>query len=406
MTTTVPAPTAESVLTEEMLRRFEDRAAGYDRDNTFFTEDFEELRESGYLKLALPEAFGGPGANLQEIGRIQRRLAYHAPATALATNMHFYWTGLAADLHRAGDPTCDWLLEEAAAGGVFAAGHGERGNDLPLLLSSAEAERVDGGYRITGHKSFGSLTPVWTRLGVHAMDASDPAAPTIVHAFLKRDAEGIQINETWDALGMRATRSDDTVLENVFVPDEDVAYVVPAGAAGMNLFVLGVFAWAETTFSNIYLGLAERAKDLAAEQLQTKSSMAIGQGLYQFHPEYQHTFAEMVMGLDRAEALIERYAEEWSSEVLDAASWTPETFGKFAWRSVSMKHQATTAAFRVVDQAVDVSGGFGVTRGGMLERLFRDARMGRLHPANFAVTHELIAKTHLGIDPDASPRWG
>lgn len=406
MTTTVPAPTAESVLTEEMLRRFEDRAAGYDRNNTFFSEDFEELRESGYLKLALPETFGGPGANLQEIGRIQRRLAYHAPATALATNMHFYWTGLAADLHRAGDPTCDWLLEEAAAGGVFAAGHGERGNDLPLLLSSAQAERVDGGYRITGHKSFGSLTPVWTRLGIHAMDASDPAAPTIVHAFLKRDAEGIQINETWDALGMRATRSDDTVLEHVFVPDEDVAYVVPAGAAGMNLFVLGVFAWAETTFSNIYLGLAERAKDLAAGQLQTKSSMAIGQGLYQYHPEYQHTFAEMVMGLDQAEALIERYAEEWSSEVLDAASWTPETFGKFAWRSVSMKHQATTAAFRVVDQAVDVSGGFGVTRGGMLERLFRDARMGRLHPANFAVTHELIAKTHLGIDPDASPRWG
>ena len=37
------------------------------------------------------------------------------------------------------------------------------------------AERVDGGYRFTGHKSFGSLTPVWTRLGLHGMDTSDPS---------------------------------------------------------------------------------------------------------------------------------------------------------------------------------------------------------------------------------------
>jgi len=405
MTTAAPPATAD-LLTEDMLQRFEERAATYDRENTFFHEDFEELKEAGYLKLAIPESFGGQGADLAEVARQQRRLAYYAPATALATNMHFYWTGLFADLHRAGDPTCDALLEEAANGAVFAAGHGERGNDLPLLLSSSQAEPVDGGYRITGHKSFGSLTPVWTRLGLHAMDASDPEAPKIVHAFMKRESEGYQINETWDALGMRATRSDDTVLDGVFVPDEDVSYVVPAGAGGMNLFVLGIFAWAETTFSSIYLGLAERAKDIAAEQLQTKSSMAIGQGLYKFHPEYQHSFAEIVMKLDQIEALVSRYANEWSTEVLDAPNWTPETFFKFAWRSVSMKHQATNAAFEAVDTAVEVAGGFGVSRGGMLERLFRDARMGRLHPGNFALTHELIAKIHLGIDLDSPPRWG
>ena len=133
MTAVAPSPT--SVLTDDMLRRFEKRASTYDRENTFFHEDFEELRESGYLTLAVPEEFGGLGANLSGVAREQRRLAYHAPATALATNMHFYWTGLAADLYRAGDTTCRWMLEEAADGGIFAAGHGERGNDLPLLLS-------------------------------------------------------------------------------------------------------------------------------------------------------------------------------------------------------------------------------------------------------------------------------
>jgi alkylation response protein AidB-like acyl-CoA dehydrogenase len=298
------------------------------------------------------------------------------------------------------------MLEEAVDGGVFAAGHGERGNDLPLLLSSTTAEPVEGGYRMTGHKSFGSLTPVWTRLGLHAMDSSDPEAPKIVHAFMRRDTEGYRIEETWDALGMRATRSDDTILEGAFIPDEDVAYVLPAGAAGMNLFVLGIFAWAETTFSSIYLGLAERARDIAAEQMSKKSSLAIASGAYKHHPEFQHAFAGIVMDLDAGNALVERFAAEWADEVLDAASWKPETALKFAWRSLSMKHQATSAAFRAVDRAIDVAGGFGVSRGGPLERLFRDARMGRLHPGNFALTHELIAKVHLGIDLDASPRWG
>jgi len=66
----------------------------------------------------------------------------------------------------------------------------------------------------------------------------------------------------------------------------------------------------------------------------------------------------------------------------------------------------TEAAFKVVDQAVDICGGFGVARGGELERLFRDARTGRLHPATSPVAHEVVAKIHLGIDPDIQPRWG
>ena len=130
----------------------------------------------------------------------------------------------------------EWLLREAAAGEIFAAGHAESGNDLPVLLSTSKAERVDGGYRFTGRKHFGSLTPVWTRFGLHGMDTSDPTQPKVVHAFMPRDTAGYTIKETWDVLGMRATRSDDTVLDNVFVPDRYIARVVPAGAAGIDSF--------------------------------------------------------------------------------------------------------------------------------------------------------------------------
>ena len=213
------------LLTEDMLARFDERAPVYDREHRFFQEDFDELRDRGYLNAAVPTAFGGLGLSFADVQAMQRRLAYVAPATALAVNMHFYWTGLAAGLSGAGDSSFDWMLRASADGAVFAAGHGEAGNDIPLLLSSSKAERVDGGWEITGHKIFGSLSPVWTYLGVHAMDTSDPENPQVVHAFMPRTAEGYRIENTWDVLGMRATESNDTILDHVFVADEHVALV-------------------------------------------------------------------------------------------------------------------------------------------------------------------------------------
>ena len=74
------------------------------------------------------------------------------------------------------------------------------------FFSTAAAERVDGGFRFTGHKMFGSLAPVWTRYGLHAMWNDAEGGPKIVHAFLPRDFAGYRIVETWDTLGMRGTR--------------------------------------------------------------------------------------------------------------------------------------------------------------------------------------------------------
>src|SRR3954470_18486944 len=138
MTATAPAPL---VLSDELIARCGERAATYDRENRFFTEDFEELKQAGYLKMPIPRELGGLGMTLAEVCQEQRRLAYRAPATALAINMHLYWMGVAADLRGRGDDSLEWLLREGAAGEVFAAGHAEAGNDLPALLSTARAER-------------------------------------------------------------------------------------------------------------------------------------------------------------------------------------------------------------------------------------------------------------------------
>jgi alkylation response protein AidB-like acyl-CoA dehydrogenase len=382
-------------LSDEIINRCGERASTYDRENRFFTEDFEELRAAGYLKMVIPKELGGQGMSLAEVCNEQRRLAYRAPSTALATNMHLYWTGVAADLRRMGDKSLEWLLREAAAGEVFAAGHGETGNDLPLFLSSAKAERVDGGYRFSGRKMFGSLTPVWTRLGIHAMDSTDPQSPKVVHAFMPRDTKGYSIKDTWDTLGMRATRSDDTILDGAFVPDKYIARVLPAGTA--DLFVLAIFGWAEPTFGSIYLGLAERARDLAIAGVKKRTALALTRSMA-YHPEVQHCFSEMQLALESAGAQVERVAEDWSKGVDHGAQW--------AMKLVAAKHNAVEAAKKVVDLAMAVSGGAGMFKSNELERLYRDARCGGFHPANSLLVHEIVGKTVLGIDLGEQPRWG
>jgi alkylation response protein AidB-like acyl-CoA dehydrogenase len=289
------------------------------------------------------------------------------------------------------------MLKGAVDGEVFAAGHAESGNDMPLLLSTTQAQRVDGGYRFTGHKAFGSLTPVWTYLGLHAMDTSDSNAPKIVHAFMPRESEGYSIKETWDTMGMRATRSDDTILEGVFVPDQYIGRVVPAGAAGIDLFVLAIFAWSQPTFASIYYAIARRALDWTVENVKQKTSLAMSRSMA-YHAEVQHSIAEMAMDLESIGPHIDKVAQEWADGVDHGAMWGAKL--------VAVKHKATTGAWRVVDTAMDLLGGFGLFKAAGFERLFRDARLGRIHPANSALAHEFVAKTVLGINPDEMPRWG
>ena len=392
MTTTATAP----LLNDDMLRRFDERAPRYDRENSFFTEDWEELKASGYLLGPVPKEFGGSGLGLDEYVDLVRQVAYRAPATALATNMHCYWTGVAADLLKAGDSSCRWLLEAATRGEVFCALHGEAGNDIPLLLGTSTATRVEGGWEISGHKIFGSLAPVWTYGGFHAMDPSDPDNPKIVHGFVGRDTPGVQVIDTWDTLGMRATQSQDTVLDKAFVPDDRIALICPAGFAGAGPFQLSIFAWALMGFSAVYLGAARRALDLTLEQLPKRTSIALSDSMAH-HPEVQHNVAEMRVAYDAAEALFERTCRDWAAGA-QHADWPA--------RLVGTRHFVINQAYEIVDRALDLTGGAGAFKRSRMEQLFRDIRMGRFHPGNRMLAPEIISKVTLGIDPDAQPRWG
>ncbi|MEJ2133371.1 MAG: acyl-CoA/acyl-ACP dehydrogenase, partial [Gammaproteobacteria bacterium] len=246
-------------------------------------------------------------------------------------------------------------------------------------------------------KQFGTLTPVWTRFGVHGIDDSDVENPKIVHGFMTRDTDGYRIEESWDVLGMRATCSQDTVLDAVFVPDKRIGRVVPVGFAGADQFVLSAFAWACTGFGNVYYGMARHALDRVIESVKKKRVVTMQRSMA-WHAEVQHKIAEIGIKLMTMEALLDRTADDWSQRVDHGEMWPA--------RIVGTKAYAVENAWQIVDSAFELAGGGGIYKATGWERILRDARLGLIHPANGILAREIVAKSHLGLDLDEEPRWG
>jgi alkylation response protein AidB-like acyl-CoA dehydrogenase len=227
------------------------------------------------------------------------------------------------------------------------------------------------------------------------MDSTDPRGPQVIHAFVPRSTPGLTTVETWDTLGMRATRSDDTLLQDVFVADKFVGRILPAGDADQ--FILSLFGWALINMANIYYGIALRARDLAVTGAKKKTSLAVTRTMA-YHPEFQHDAAEMTIEIEGMGPQLDRIAADWTNGVDHGHEWPSKI--------VAMKYRIVEAAKRVVDLAMEMSGGAGMFKTNELERLYRDVRCGGFHPANSHLTHEIVGKTTLGIGLEEQPRWG
>lgn len=375
-------------LGESLLEQIHGRAAGYDRDNAFFSEDLHALRDAGYLAAHVPTALGGAGLTLPELAREQSRLAAAAPATALGINMHQVWCAVARILHERGDHGLDPLLREAVAGELFAFGISERDNDLVLFSSGTRAE-PDGeqGYRFHGTKIFTSLAPAWTRLGVHGLDDSDPDDPRIVYGFLTR--EGTRTLEDWDTLGMRATQSRTTVLDGAHAPADRVVRRLPVGSQP-DLFVLAIFAGFEILVSSVYLGIAQRALDLAVDAAQHRSSKRTGT-LRAHDPDVRRRLADAAIALDGVTTQLHALATDVDTQVDHGDRW----FAKLA----GLKVRATDVAQDVVEAAIRVGGGASYSAGNELSRLYRDVLAGQFHPSDDSSAHRTVATAILGPLP-------
>lgn len=384
----LPPPLRAPLLGDALLARIRSRAAGYDRDNAFFAEDLAELSEAGYLRALVPTELGGLGLSLAQVAAEQTRLAAHAPATALAINMHLVWTGVALALRARDDDSLEWLLQEAGRGEIFAFGVSEPGNDLVLFGSTTDARPASaGGYDFTGTKIFTSLSPVWTRLGTMGLDTHSPDAPKIVWAFLEREAAGIRSLDDWDVLGMRASHSQSTRLERAHAPAERVVRRLDPGPNGDPL-IFAIFATFEILLAAVYTGLAQRALDLAVTAAGKRTSMKNAGRRGAQDPIVRWRVADAAIALDGIHPQIDALAHDVDTLVDHGPRWYSLLSG--------LKYRAVETAKAVVDQAIRVSGGSAYAADSELARLYRDVLAGLFHPSDADSAHATVASAWLG----------
>jgi alkylation response protein AidB-like acyl-CoA dehydrogenase len=384
----VVTETVEALLPDDLLARIRSRAATYDRDNTFFTDDFEELVAAGYLKALVPKEFGGLGLTLQQTARAQLRLATAAPATALAVNMHHVWTGVAKVLYDRGDRSLEFVLREAGEGEVFAFGLSEASNDLVLFGSTTDARpEPDGGYRYYGTKIFTSLSPAWTRLGVMGLDSTSADAPKIVYGFIERDGGGFETRDDWDTIGMRATQSNTTVLDGALAPADRVIRRLEPGPNADSL-VFAIFANFEILLASVYSGIGERALELAVAAAHRRTSLKNDGKSYAQDPDIRWRVADAAIAQDGIYAQLDSLAADVDALADHGRMWFPKLVG--------LKIRATENARVVVENAIRVSGGSSFFASSELGRLYRDVIAGLFHPSDDESAHSTVANAWLG----------
>ncbi|WP_292832401.1 acyl-CoA dehydrogenase family protein [Microbacterium sp.] len=374
------------LLPDDLLERIRTRAAAVDADNRFPEEDLAELRDAGYLAILVPTALSGGGLSLAEAAVLQQRLASAAPATALAINMHLIWTGVAKVLQDRGVDDLRFVQEGAVAGEVFGFGISEAGNDLVLFGSDTDAvPQPDGSYSFTGTKIFTSLGPVWTQLGLHGLDTTDPDAPRLVYAFVPR-TDAVRTRDDWDTMGMRGTQSRTTELHGAVAPPERVVRRVTPGP-NPDPLVFGIFSVFEVLLASVYTGVARRALDLAVESAKRRTSKKTGKP-YSDDPDIRWRIAGMALAYDGLLPQIDALARDIDAQADHGAQWFAKLSG--------LKHRAVDAAKRIVDEAMLVAGGSSYFTHNELSRLYRDVLAGMFHPSDPESAHSTVATAWLG----------
>ena len=379
---------------------FATRAAQHDRDNTFAVEAYEAMRESGYTLMTVPEEFGGGGASLKEFAIAQNRLAQGDGATALAIDMHLAGVMMLNEQWRNGDESIRPHLERYGRERLISAGavsepEVETLNSIvALLYSVCTAERVDGGYMVNGRKAFGTGTVGSDIMQGSARYDDGPDGMTILMFSISKNLPGLRCLNDWNTMGMRATSSHSWVYENLFVPEEYItAYRKPYQ---WDEQVRSMLSMNYATFGSIYLGIAKAARDFAVEY--TKKRIRIPHDYpASYYPKNQFLAAEMDIGLNVAWAAQLQMAGTLSN--LRARDDQTMVDG------IGVQYFSMKTAIDVVNKAMDMVGGAGLSKGMPLERYYRDVRAGPIHPVGAYDALEIIGKHAFGLPRDSVPRW-
>jgi alkylation response protein AidB-like acyl-CoA dehydrogenase len=350
-------------------REVEPHAAEWDREARFPAEVFEKLSEAGCMGLCVPEEYGGGGTDflsyvllIEEISRADAGVGVTLAVHTSAGTLPILAYGTEEQKAR--------FVPDLARGekiGCFALTEPETGSDTAAI--EARAERVDGGYKLSGHKQWVTNGRAAGTMLVFAR------APEGVTAFVVgMDEDGISFGKHAEKMGVLSATTDDVLLDDVFVPEES-----RLGEEGKGLRVaLGTLDAGRIGVAAQALGIAEAAFRYAARYAAERTTF--GKAIAE-HQAIAFKLAEMQTKVRAARLLTYE------------AAWMKDQGMPHGEAGARAKLFASVAANEVTYEAVQVLGGQGYMKDHPVERYYRDARVTEIYEGTSEIQRLVISRS-------------
>jgi acyl-CoA dehydrogenase len=335
-----------------------------------------KLGDGGWLRYCVPAAFGGVHEQLdvRSLALIRETLARHSGLADFAFAMQGLGSGtitlFGTEAQKAAYLPAVARGEKIAA---FALTEPASGSDVASMETRAEA--VEGGYVVDGAKTYISNGGIADFYVLFARTGEAPGSRGISAFIVDADTAGLTVAERIRVIAphpLATLRFDGMRLGG------DSLLGARGKGFAQAMATLDIF---RTTVGAAALGFARRALDEAAGRALTRK---LGEGVLADHPITQSKLAEMVLDVDSSALLVYR------------AAWLRDAKGRRNSREAALaKLHATDSAQSVIDKAVQIFGGLGVTHGVPVESLYREIRALRIYEGASEVQKMVIARAHL-----------
>ena len=356
---------------EFAAREVAPRAAEWDREARFPAEVFEKLSAAGFMGLCVPEEYGGGGADFLSYALLIEEISRADAGVGVTLAVHTS-AGTLPILTYGTEDQKSRLVPDLARGekiGCFALTEPSTGSDTAAI--EASAERVDGGYRLSGHKQWVTNGRAAGAMVVFAR------APEGVTAFVVgMDEAGISFGKHAEKMGVLSATTDDVLLDNVFVPEE-----CRLGEEGKGLRVaLGTLDAGRIGIAAQALGIAEAAFRYAVSYASERTTF--GKPIAQ-HQAISFKLADMQTKIRAARLLVYE------------AAWIRDRGMPHGEAGARAKLYAAQVANEVTYDAVQVLGGQGYMKDHPVERYYRDARVTEIYEGTSEIQRLVISRSIL-----------
>jgi alkylation response protein AidB-like acyl-CoA dehydrogenase len=353
-----------------------------DRQGHLSRATADALYDVGILGMKAPEVLGGGEADLCIQYEVIEAISRINPAAGWCTMVGATSIALPGA-----------FLSDEGIAVMFGNGRMPRG--AVVVMPTARAARIDGGFLLNGRWAFASGVQHAGWITAQAPVTSENDTAPALHMFVF-PAQAAQLHDNWQVLGLRGTGSCDISVEELFVPA-----VMAWNSAeqrprrGGPLYHLGLPAFVAYEHAAFATGLARRALDLLTETAVNKRR-GYGPGAVTLadRSAVQRLIGHSELRLRAARGL----ALEIYAEANRAASRDKPLPPQLALQTRTAAVFCTEVALDIISQAFRYSGAAAIYEKSMMQRCLRDISVAAQHLMVSEVAYELLGKTHLGFD--------